>query len=185
MSSLFGGLQQVFPSIIGSEYLGEDKVPGATYNWQGFEVRHESITEMSFQPESLDFIAHLDVLEHVYDYRRALKQAASVLKPEGGTMLCTVPFFMTRVDALELARPHADGSIEYFVAPEYHGDGLRPEGILTWHHFGWELLQDAIDAGFSSASIGIDYDPFCGFTTNNHPSADYGLMYPLVFRAQR
>jgi SAM-dependent methyltransferase len=182
---LFSALQREFPDITGSEYLGEGKVPGSIHAWHGFEVRHESITDLSFDDASLDFLLHCDVLEHVHDYRRALREAARVLDPDRGTMLCTVPFFMTRIEERELARPRADGSIEYFGPPEYHGDGLRPEGILTWHHFGWKLLDDVRAAGFAHAAIGLAYDPFRGYTTNNHPTFDYGLMHPLVLYAER
>lgn len=185
MSPLFAALQCKFPSIIGSEYLGEDLRPGVTASWHGYDIRHESITDLSFASSSLDLMLHCDVLGHVHDYRQALREVARVLKPNNGTMLCTVPFFMTRTTEHELARPKADGSIEFLDPPEYHGDGLRPNGVLTWHHFGWRLLQDVIQAGFSKVQIGLDYDPMCGFTTNNHPSADYGLMYPLLLRAQR
>lgn len=185
MSALFAVLQRAFPSITGSEYLGEGKVSGTTHAWQGHDVRHESITDLSFADASLDFLLHCDVLEHVHDYRLALREAARVLDPDDGTMLCTVPFFMTRIEERELARPRADGTIEFFGPPEYHGDGLRPEGILTWHHFGWKLLDDVIEAGFARAHIGLAYDPFRGYTTNNHPTFDYGLMHPLVLRAER
>lgn len=182
---LFSALQREFPDIAGSEYLGEGKESGTTHAWQGLEVRHESITDLSFDDGSLDFLLHCDVLEHVHDYRRALREAARVLDPAGGTMLCTVPFFMTRVEERELARPRPDGTIEFFGPPEYHGDGLRPEGILTWHHFGWNLLDDVRAAGFAQAAIGLAYDPFRGYTTNNHPTFDYGLMHPLVLYAER
>lgn len=185
MSPLFGALQQRFPTIIGSEYLGEEMSAGTTHTWQGYEIRHESITNLSYGGSTLDFLVHCDVLEHVHDYRSALQEAARVLRPNHGTMLCTVPFFMNRNAEQELARPNADGSIEFFGPAEYHGDGMRPDGILTWHHFGWKLLEDVIAAGFTSAHIGLAYDPFCGYTTNNHPSFDYGLMYPLILRAQR
>ena len=185
VTSLFAALQQEFPTIMGSEYLGEDKQPGTRYPLQGHEIRHESITDLSFKDSSLDFLLHCDVLEHVYDYHRALREAARVLKPNGGTMLCTVPFFMTRIAELELARPKTDGSIEFFYPPEYHGDGMHADGILTWHHFGWKLLEDLIEAGFKTAHIGLKYDPLSGYTTNNHPSFNYGLMYPLVLRAKR
>jgi SAM-dependent methyltransferase len=94
---LFSALQRGFPDIAGSEYLGEGKVPGSIHAWHGFEVQHESITDLSFDDGSLDFLLPCDVLEHVHDYRRALREAARVLDPDRGTMLCTVPFFMTRI----------------------------------------------------------------------------------------
>lgn len=182
LTPLFVALRRQLPQLLGSEYISEDHVSGQVYSYHGHPVRHESITQLSYADASLDLIGHCDVLEHVYDYRAALREVRRVLRPQG-QMICTVPFFMTRQEEAVLARPRGDGSIEFFGPPEYHGDGLRPEGILTWHHFGWKLLDDAREAGFASAQIGLDYDLFCGFATNNHPRPEYGLMYPLLLRA--
>lgn len=181
LTPLFVVMHKRLPQLLGSEYMGEEQVSGQHYQYHGHDVRHESITGLSYADASLDLIGHCDVLEHVYDYRGALRELRRVLRP-GGQMICTVPFFMTRDAEAVLARPAADGSIEFFGPPEYHGDGLRPQGILTWHHFGWKLLDDARDAGFAAAQIGLNFDLFSGFATNNHPNAAYGLMYPLLFR---
>ncbi|MBL8299223.1 MAG: methyltransferase domain-containing protein [Rhodanobacteraceae bacterium] len=182
LTPLFAVLRRHLPQLQGSEYISEKHVPGQVYSYHGHPVRHESITQLSYADASLDLVGHCDVLEHVYDYCAALREVRRVLRP-AGQMICTVPFFMTRQEEAVLARPRDDGSIEFLGPPEYHGDGLRPEGILTWHHFGWKLLDDAREAGFSRAQIGLDYDLFCGFATNNHPRAEYGLMYPLLLRA--
>jgi SAM-dependent methyltransferase len=182
LTPLFVALQASHARLAGSEYIGEDKVSGQEYLYHGHPVRHESVTALSYADASLDLIGHCDVLEHVYDYRKALAEIRRVLRP-GGQMICTVPFFMHRDEEAVLARPRGDGSIEFFGPPEYHGDGLRPEGILTFHHFGWKLLDDAREAGFSAAHIGLGFDLFSGFATNNHPNFDYGLVYPLLLRA--
>lgn len=185
LSALYSALHHHFPLLQGSEYLGDDKIGGQVYGWQSAHVRHESFTALSYPSAHFDLLLHGDILEHIYEYKKALAEAARVLRPGGGTMLCTVPFFMSREQTFELARPLADGSVHHHVEPEYHGDGLRPDGILTWYHFGWDLLDAAREAGFSRADFGIDYDPFRGFTSNNHPNSSYGLMYPMVLRAVR
>lgn len=182
LTPLFVALQARHPALQGSEYIGETQVSGQEYTYHGYRVRHESVTALSYADASLDLIGHCDVLEHVYDYRRALAEIRRVLRP-GGQMICTVPFFMHRDAEAVLARPREDGSIEFFGPPEYHGDGLRPEGILTFHHFGWNLLEDVRAAGFSAAHIGLGFDLFSGFATNNHANFDYGLVYPLLLRA--
>lgn len=182
LTPLFVALRKQLPRLLGSEYISDAHQSGKTYSYHGHAVRHESITQLSYADASLDLIVHCDVLEHVYEYRSALREVRRILRPQG-EMICTVPFFMRRQEEAVLARPREDGSIEFFGPPEYHGDGRRPEGILTWHHFGWKLLDDAREAGFSGVQIGVDYDLFCGFATNNHPLPEYGLMYPLLLRA--
>lgn len=181
---LYRCVQQRWPHVIGSEFLDPSFRSGVDYPWRGAPVRHESISGLSYADGSLALIVHNDVLEHVHEYRAALAETARVLAP-GGCSIFTMPFFMSRLDPAELARPRADGSIEIFGKPEYHGDGIRAEGILTYYHFGWHLIDDLRAAGFRSAEVGLCYDLFLGFSTNNHPNFDYGLMYPIVLRAIR
>jgi hypothetical protein len=40
------------------------------------------------------------------------------------------------------ARIGADGAIEHLEPAEYHGD-LVSGGVLCFHHFGWDLLEQA------------------------------------------
>ena len=177
-------LAQRYPHLIESEYLGDDHVAGQIYNHRGRRVRHESLLGLSWANDSLDLVAHTDVLEHVEHHRAALAECHRVLAP-GGWLVFTMPFFMFSANNLRRGRTRADGSIEHLQPPEYHGDGLRAEGIYTWHHFGWQLLADLRDAGFRKVQIGLNYDPFAGFVSNNHPQYEVGVMLPVVFRAMR
>ncbi len=177
-------MAQRYRHLIESEYLGDDHVAGQIYNHRGRRVRHESLLGLSWANDSLDLVAHTDVLEHVEHHRAALAECHRVLAP-GGWLVFTMPFFMFSANNLRRGRTRADGSIEHLQPPEYHGDGLRAEGIYTWHHFGWQLLADLRDAGFRKVQIGLNYDPFAGFVSNNHPQYEVGVMLPVVFRAMR
>lgn len=181
---LYHHLKARFPHLTGSEFLDPAYTSGVEYPWRGMVVRQESISALSYADASLNLIMHNDVLEHVHAYRAALQETARVLMP-GGLAIFTMPFFMSRLAEAELARPLPDGSTEFLGKPEYHGDGIRPEGILTYYHFGWNLLNDLRAAGFRQAEVGLYYDLFLGYSTNNHPSFDYGLMHPIVIRALR
>ena len=44
-----------------------------------------------------------------------------------------------------------NGEIVHLLPPEYHGDPMSAEGILCFHHFGWELVQQLRAAGFRDA----------------------------------
>ena len=183
-SPLAAALARLPLDLTCSEYVDEGCTSGTLHDVDGRLTRHESITDLSFGSSSLDLIVHCDVLEHVPDHRGALRECARVLAP-GGAMILSVPFFMHRHEAGVLARRTSDGSIEHLTAaPEYHGDPRRPEGVLTYHHFGWGLLDDLTAEGFCSARIGVLFDLFLGFATNNHPSFEYGLMPPLIIDAR-
>lgn len=112
-------------------------------------VRREDVTALRFADASLDGVISLDVLEHVPDYRAALREFARVLKPEG-VLVLTVPFHHTRAESTQIAEFDSDGRLHHTGEPEYHGDPLSG-GVLCFHHFGWSLLDAMREAGFSDA----------------------------------
>jgi SAM-dependent methyltransferase len=171
-----------FPDMVCSEYLGDSQVSGQSYLHHGHRVRHESITDLSYEDGEFDAIIHNDVLEHVFDYKRALTETARVLRP-GGVTLFTTPLFIYQTGNVLRGAPKEDGTIEHYLPPEYHGDPWRPEGVYTFHYFGCDLLGDICSAGFSDAAIGINYEPIAGFTSNNHPNETGGRMLPIVLAA--
>ena len=110
------------------------------------------MTALTFPTASLDAAISLDVLEHVPDYRAALREFGRVLKP-GGVLVLTVPFHDDRVESTQIARLADDGRVEHFGVPEFHGDPLG-DGVPCFHHFGWGLLDAIREAGFADACAG-------------------------------
>ena len=43
------------------------------------------------------------------------------------------------------------GGLVHLLPPEYHGDPINPEGCLCFYHFGWDILDDLREVGFSDA----------------------------------
>lgn len=152
-SPLFLALRRRVPRLVGSEFapwhrrlrlsawLWRRRVPA----W----VRAGDVTALRFETASLDAVISLDVLEHVPDYRAALREFARVSRP-GGQLVLSVPFYADREATATLARIADDGRIEHLQPPEYHGDPLGG-GVLCFHHFGWDLLAALREAGFASA----------------------------------
>src|SRR5690606_33028775 len=112
-------------------------------------VRHRDITALRFRDASFDGAISQDVLEHVHDHRRALREVARVLRP-GAPFVFTVPFYDRAERSERVADFDADGHIVHRGPPEYHGDPVSG-GVLCFHHFGWSLLDDLREAGFSDA----------------------------------
>lgn len=129
----------------GSEYLG-DMVPYGTYSNDG--VRNETLTKLTWDDHKFDFILSFDVFEHIPNYIRAFKECSRILKPNG-RILFTVPFVLNNKYNLMRARVRDDGEIEHLLCPEYHGDPLNKRGCLAFYHFGWEMLDEIRDCGFS------------------------------------
>jgi SAM-dependent methyltransferase len=181
MTALFTRVHEEFPFVAGCEFLGPDIEPGATRAFQGRQVRHEDMLRLSCADGSLDLIVHGDVLEHVPDFRLALRECARVLVP-GGRMLFTAPFFDL---AQHLVRAEViDGELVHHLKPGYHENPISREGSLVFTHFGWPLLDDVKQAGFRDVAIGLCYDPFQGIVSNNNPYPD-GHLWPIAFRATR
>ncbi len=150
-TAFYRWLKVRYPHAIGSEYLGDDQKPGQTYD----HIRHEDITNLSFEDNSLDVVLSFEVLEHVPDYRAALRETFRVLKP-GGALLMSVPFLIGVEQTLIRARITEDGSLEHIEEPEYHGDPTaddQSDGCLCFYHFGWDLLEDMIEAGARKVSV--------------------------------
>ena len=179
---LFARVSAAWPWMEGSEFFGPDCAPGETRQVHGRDVQHQSITGLGHGDGSLDVIVHNDVLEHVADTDAALSECRRVLRP-GGACVFTMPFFPLRPVTLVRGRHRADGSLEHLEPPEYHGDGLRAEGIYTYYHLGLDVLGRIAGAGFRRVEAGIDFDVFRGFTANNYRFGDEAWMPPVVLRA--
>jgi SAM-dependent methyltransferase len=162
-SPLFIALRRRFPGLEGSEFqpslAKRLKLSGWLWRQRVFAwVRHRDATDLDFADASMDAILCLDVLEHVPDFRAALREFARVLRP-GGALLLTVPWHWTNADSREIARMRPDGGIDFLrQPPEYHGDPLGG-GVLCFHHFGWDLLDAMREAGFAEAAALRVSDP--------------------------
>jgi SAM-dependent methyltransferase len=177
-SPLYVALRRRFPDLRGSEFEPSlaRRLKLSTWLWRRRTwawVRHGDATVLHFDDASMDAILCLDVLEHVPDFRAALREFARVLKP-GGTLLLTVPWHWTNAESRDIARMRSDGVVDFLLQPpEYHGDPLGG-GVLCFHHFGWDLLDAMREAGFAEAEALRVSDPERGL-----PEAQW------VLRAQR
>ncbi len=143
-TSTYQFLKQHYPRLIGSEYLGDDVAPGQVVNG----VRHENATQLTFEDDSLDHILSFDVFEHVPNYLLAFKECFRTLRDEG-TLLWSVPMARRQHENIIRATLNDDGTVNHLMGPEYHGDPVNREGILCFYHFGWEMLSQVRDLGFS------------------------------------
>jgi len=161
----YRALRRRLPGLVGSEFATT-----ATRRWrlQAWLWRHglferlrfADVTELPFADAAFDAVISLDVLEHVPDFRAALREFVRILRP-GGRLVLTVPFHADSATTEAVARMAADGRIEHLQPPEYHGDPLGG-GVLCFHHFGWDLLAAMRDAGFARAEALRLRDPAQG-----------------------
>lgn len=176
-SLLFVALRKRMRKLVGSEFVRGLRRRRELSAWMrsqghyGF-VRFQDVTALSFRTSSKRAVVSFDVLEHVPDYRRALREFARVLAP-GGVLVMTVPFYTASAASETIAFIRADGEVETVGVPEFHGDPVSA-GALCFHHLGWDLLAAMREAGFHDAEALRVSD------------ATQGIPEPLwLFRARR
>lgn len=149
LTATFAWCAKRYKNVIGSEFYGDTRKPGEIVNG----IRHEDLANLSFAAASVDTVMSFDVLEHIPDYRKALREIHRVLKP-GGLLLLSVPFAWDYPKHIIKAEMEPDGTITHHEKPEYHGNPVDPEnGALCYRYFGWELLNDLRTAGFADPAI--------------------------------
>lgn len=157
------------------EYFGDAIRFGSETVIHGVPVLSQDMTRMTFEDASADLILHQDVLEHIPDYRAALRESWRVLRP-GGATIFTAPFFHERSETFVRAAMRSDGTIEHLAPEERHGDPLVPEGILAFYNFGWSLLEEMRNAGFHDARVGLLYRPDLGLVSTGCPIPEANMM---------
>jgi SAM-dependent methyltransferase len=171
------------PDYVASEYLGPGAIPGAMYDHPVWgRVRHEDLTSLSFDSESIDLLLSAEVLEHIPNPYRAHQEIHRVLKI-GGKHIFTVPIDdHLDADDQNLAEWDSNGFMWFRgdrdgnpQPPQYHGDPVNPSGgVLVYQIYGArEMLDILCRIGFS---VSAEY----------HFDASTGVVCPrgvLVFSA--
>ena len=150
LSPIYKNLEGRFPLLKSSEYF-PDKAFGEVIQTHVMPVRNEDVTKLSFDDSSVDIVLSFDVLEHVPDYRAAVREFYRVLDA-GGQLVISVPF-SDKYETLVRATVDDEGNIKHLVEPCYHGDPLSSEGVLSFYDFGMELLDEMREAGFQECFL--------------------------------
>jgi len=154
------------PHLSFSEYFGSDRL-GEMING----TRNEDLCRLTYSDESFDLVLSSDTLEHVEDFRAALRESRRVLRP-GGRHVFTVPLVATRDTSVSRVSRGADGNLVHLLPPVYHGRGRglyryipRSADLLTFTEFGCDLLDHMREAGFEAEMIhGADSQDDTGAT---------------------
>lgn len=151
ISPLHAWLRRAFPWVecIGSEYLGES-LPGGTIR---DDLRHEDAESLSFPDRHFGAVVSCDVLEHVNEPARALREVVRVLRP-GGHALMTFPMD-PHLDRNQRRATIGPNGVEHFAPAIFHGNPLSKKGSLVITDFGWQVLEQMRDAGLEDATLNV------------------------------
>ncbi|WP_459555475.1 class I SAM-dependent methyltransferase [Lacunimicrobium album] len=153
---------------VASEYFGSHFESGQIVN----KCRHEDAMNPSFEVNSLDVVISSDVFEHIPEPYVAHQQIFDRLKP-GGSHFFTVPYLESEEFDEIRATMGQDGTVTHHLPPEYHGDGLRPEGILVFRIFGAQMLTRLSEIGYEYCIYRV-HDPSVGILGSN------GLVFHAI-----
>lgn len=129
------------------------------------DLGHQSSAAPPHTDGSLDLIISVEVLEYVPDVVQSLAEYSRVLR-NGGRALLAVPWVgQEKYEHLVRAELHPDGSIQNFEPASYHRDAESGEEFLRLRAFGWKVLDDLRQAGFSSATAEYLFAPVHGYMT--------------------
>lgn len=112
--------------------------PGSVDISTGF--RCENLESLTFPDNSFDILVTQDVMEHIFDYEKAFKEIARVLKP-GGAHIFTVPIINKGKPSECWASRSERGEIVYHHEPEYHGNPVDAKGALVTMHWGYDIAS--------------------------------------------
>jgi glycosyltransferase involved in cell wall biosynthesis/ubiquinone/menaquinone biosynthesis C-methylase UbiE len=97
-------------------------------------VRNENLENLTMPDCSVDYLIHLDVLEHVFHPERVLREMVRVLRP-GGASVFTVPIRPTLKHSRRRARIGDDGKIEHLLPADFHGNPIADgRALVTWDY---------------------------------------------------
>jgi hypothetical protein len=101
--------------------------------------RNEDLQNQTFPDEAFDIFISLDVLEHVPEPSKAIKEIWRTLKPNG-VMICTFPIRKKQVASMEYrAVIGSNGSIDNIRKPEYHGNPVSNDGSIVTVDYGYDV----------------------------------------------
>ena len=118
---------------------------------------HQDMTCLTLADNSFDLCMSYEDLEHIPDYKAVIRELYRVTRP-GGNVLLSTPFKVENAQTIVRASINEKGEITHHRKPQYHGDPVLPQGILSFYYFGWDLLDEFKKAGFTSVKLLMGYD---------------------------
>ncbi|MFO7673904.1 MAG: glycoside hydrolase family 99-like domain-containing protein [Lutibacter sp.] len=97
-------------------------------------MRNENLEDLTFPDNSFDLIVSLDVLEHIFDPKKAIREMLRVVKL-GGNVVFTVPIHKNLNKTFQRASLSSNGELEYLSPPQYHGNPVGDgKSLVTWDY---------------------------------------------------
>jgi SAM-dependent methyltransferase len=147
VSSFAQEVVERFPYTITSEYFSSPSI-----RHRLFQIRHEDPLRLNLPDHAFDLYLSPDRMIYAPSMMGYLKEARRILR-RTGQLIATFPFRYGEQSS-EVRAQISNGAITHLLSPEYHDDGIERGGKkLVFYVPGWDILDAAQEAGFSSAEI--------------------------------
>lgn len=103
-------------------------------------VQNEDLEQQTFKDNSFDLVITSDVMEHVYDPKRAFQEIHRTLKP-GGAHIFSVPLINRFEKTVRWAEKGDDGEPIFLFQPEWHGNPVNKKGSPVTMHWGYDIIN--------------------------------------------
>lgn len=134
--ALFGRMKRVCTNYTYSYFYPEKKL-GQFLDDKG-NVTNQNLQELTFPDDAFDLFITQDVLEHVNEPQKALKEIYRCLKP-GGMHVFTVPVnpFKETMPRIKIE----NGRVVPIMAEQYHGNPISDKGSLVTYDWGGDIVR--------------------------------------------
>jgi ubiquinone/menaquinone biosynthesis C-methylase UbiE/glycosyltransferase involved in cell wall biosynthesis len=143
-------------------YTASQFYPGKKPGERVGAFTNENIEALTFSDNTFDIFLSQDVLEHVFNPEKAVREMLRVVKV-GGYVMFTIPVFSAK-KTLQRARLGEHGNVEYIEDAVYHGNPIDSDGSLAV----WDYGQDFID-NLKNWATDSEVEVF------NHPIPEMGI----------
>tara|TARA_R110000850_G_scaffold25797_1_gene74161 strand:- start:15170 stop:15748 length:579 start_codon:yes stop_codon:yes gene_type:complete len=125
---------------------------GAIFNG----VRNEDLENQTFENDIFDLVITSDVMEHVYDPKKAFQEIHRTLKA-GGAHIFSVPLINRFEKTVRWAKKGTDGEPVFLFEPEWHGNPVNKKGSPVTMHWGYDIIHFIEDCTGAECKI-VYYD---------------------------
>jgi SAM-dependent methyltransferase len=115
-------------------------------------ARCENLEQLTFPDNTFDLFVSQDVMEHIFDLKKAFQEIARVLKP-GGAHIFTVPIINKGNKSESWASRSESGEIVFHHPAEYHGNPVDAKGALVTMHWGYDIAAFISDAANTPTTV--------------------------------
>lgn len=121
------------------------------------DISSQDLSSMTFPDASFDIFLTSDVFEHIYHAERAFGEIARVLKP-GGAHIFTIPWYPQLPKTAQRVRLLPDGSEEYVLPPDYHGNPIGDNRSIVTFDYGSDIGDLIFRNGGMGTTVYLEID---------------------------